>query len=222
VRALFSADHIDVGSVRSVAISSVVPAVTPLMVTMATGLFGVKPLVVAPGIRTGVRIRYDPASHIGADRILNAVAARAKLGAPVIVVDFGTATTFTVVDAGGDLVGGAIAPGVGVAAEALAHSGARLRRIDLSPARGMPVVGSNTEASMRSGVLYGHAALVEGLLERMQSELGQQGAHPAPVVATGGHSSLIAPLVAAVDVIDPDLTLDGLCLIHQLNAESET
>jgi type III pantothenate kinase len=222
VRALFRAENIGVDTVTSVAISSVVPRVTPLMVATAVALFGVTPLVIAPGIRTGLRIRYEPATDLGSDRILNAVAARAKLGVPAIVVDFGTATTFTVVDGTGDVIGGAIAPGVGVAAEALAHSGARLRRIELSLARCETVVGSNTEASMRSGVLYGHAALVDGLIERMQAELVERGSGRARVVATGGHSALMAPLLAELDAVDPDLTLNGLCLIHDLNAEAPT
>ena len=194
-----------------------VPSLTETMATVSASLFDVEPLVVGPGARTGLEVRYEPASHLGSDRILDAVAARAKLGAPVIVVDFGTATTITVVAADGALVGGAIAPGVGVAAEALARFGARLTRIDLAARRALPVVGSNTEASMRSGVLHGHAALVEGLLARMQSELMGAGYGRAPVVATGGMSGVIAPLTDAIDLSDPDLTLDGLCLIHALN-----
>lgn len=216
VRGLFLADGLTLGTVRSVAISSVVPSVTPLVASVATALFGVEPLVVAPGIRTGMVVRYDPPAALGSDRILDAVAARARLGAPVVVVDLGTATTFTVVDREGALAGGAIAPGVGVAAEALAHFGARLRRVDLSLQAGVPVIGRNTESGMRSGILHGHAALVEGLLERIRGELDAPG--PVPAVATGGLSPTIAPLTRGIDVVDPGLTLDGLCIIHELNS----
>jgi type III pantothenate kinase len=216
---LFRADGLDMASVSAVALSSVVPAVTPIMTSMCQEAFGVPALLVSPGIRTGMKVRYDPPSHLGSDRVLDAVAARRKLGAPVIVVDFGTATTFTVVDAHGVLAGGAIAPGLGVTADTLAQFGARLRRIDLSPADGLAVVGRNTELSMRSGVLYGHAALVEGLLGRMQRELAASGSQHAPVVATGGSSRIIAPLVPAIDCVDPDLTLDGLYFLHRLNTK---
>lgn len=213
-------------------ISSVVPAIAPVMTAMCERLFGGAPLVVAPGVRTGMEVRYHPPSGLGTDRLLDAVAARARHGAPVVVVDFGTATTFNVVDAGGAFVGGAIAPGVGAAAEALAEAGARLTRIDLGGAGSAPpLVGRTTEQSMRSGVLYGYAGLVEGLLARIDAELAEawndaSGSRsiarlPPPVIATGGHAGRIAPLVPRVTAVDPDLILEGLRLVHALNRSPE-
>lgn len=212
---LFELDGVPPGSVTAVALASVVPAVTPLVAGMTRALFGREPFVVAPGVRTGMAVRYDPPAALGADRLLDAVAARDQHGAPSIVVDFGTATTFTVVDPAGDLVGGAIAPGVTVAAEALAQSGARLRRIELVLPEGMPVVGRTTEHSMRSGILYGYAGLVAGLLERMDAEMG--GSARPTIVATGGMARVLAPMVPRIDHVQPDLTLEGLLLIHAMN-----
>jgi len=219
VRDLFELDGVAPSAVEAVAIASVVPAVTPVLRAMSVALFHVEPLVVGPDMKTGMPLRYEPVAHLGSDRLADAVAARARHGSPVVVVDFGTATTFTVVDAGGTMIGGAIAPGIGVAALSLAQSGARLRRIDLSAPPGMRVVGKNTEHSMRAGVLYGYAGLVDGMLARIDAEMhATDGTRRAPVVATGGMSTLIAPLVRRIDHVEPDLTLDGVCLLHALNA----
>jgi type III pantothenate kinase len=151
-------------------------------------------------------VRYEPPSTLGSDRLADAVAARERYGAPVVVVDFGTATTFNVVDAAGAFVGGAIAPGLGTAADALADTSARLQRVAMD-AGPPPLIGRNTEQSMRSGVLYGYAGLVAGLLDRIDAELGAPRAH---VAATGGLAGVVAPLVRRIDAIEPDLTLDGL------------
>jgi type III pantothenate kinase len=218
LRRMFALAGCRAADVGHVVISSVVPALTPVIGATCRTLTGREPLVVGPGVRTGMAVRYDPPSALGSDRLVDAVAARARFGAPVIVIDFGTATTFNVVDDDGAFVGGAIAPGVGVAAEALARAGARLRRIDLSPPNGMPAVGRDTVHSMRSGVLYGYAGLVEGILKRIDGELDERFDAPAPVVATGGMARRVAPLVERIDAVDPDLTLDGLWLIHSLNA----
>jgi type III pantothenate kinase len=185
--------------------------------SLTAPLFGLEPFVVAPGVRTGIEVRYDPPGSLGSDRLVDALAARARCGAPVVVIDFGTATTFNVVDGSGTFIGGAIAPGLGVAATALAQSGARLSRIDLSPPDGMGVVGRNTAQSMRAGVLFGHAGLVDGLLDRIDRELAPSPRVPAPVIATGGMCRLMAPLVNRINAAVPDLTLDGLRLIHEMN-----
>jgi type III pantothenate kinase len=201
-----------------IVVTSVVPCLTPVVTELCQRLFGRSPLVVGPGVRTGMPVRYQPPAALGSDRLVDAVAARARFGAPVVVVDFGTATTFNVVDAAGAFIGGAIAPGVGVAAEALARAGARLSRIELASGDGLPVVGRNTEQSMRSGVLYGFAGLVAGMLGRTDAELAGMGvASRAPAVATGGMSRLIAPLVPRITAVVPDLTLDGLRLLFELN-----
>jgi len=234
VRDLVARDGCEPASVRATVVSSVVPALTPVIGAVCRRLFDRTPLVVGPGVHTGMAVRYNPPAALGADRLVNAVAARARFGAPVVVVDFGTATTFNVVDAGGVFVGGAIAPGVGLAAAALAEAGARLHRIDLAPASldPPPLVGRTTEQSMRSGVLYGYAGLVEGLLARIDAELGvmaERGAGtnrggtiysataPVPVIATGGMAGLVAPLVPRITAVEPDLILDGLRIILALN-----
>ncbi len=233
---LFALDGCAPGAVGAVALSSVVPVLTPVIVAMCRRLFGERPLVVAPGVRTGLAIRYSPPAALGTDRLVDAVAARTRFGAPVVVVDFGTATTFNVVDAAGTFVGGAIAPGVGLAAAALAEAGARLSRIDIAPpGNDAPaLVGRNTEASMRSGILYGYAGLVEGLLARIDTELADMGpsdgmpdnysaqgmvpgARDVPVIATGGMAGVVAPLVPRITAIEPDLILDGLRIILDLN-----
>ena len=228
VRGLFARDGCRPESVTAVALSSVVPALTPVIVGLCHRLFDRGPFAVEPGIRTGMPVRYNPPAALGTDRLVAAVAARAKLGAPVVVVDFGTATTFSVVDHAGSFIGGAIAPGVGLAAAALAAAGARLSRIDLAPpsSEPPPLVGRNTEHSMRSGVLYGYAGLVEGLLGRIDAELAEMAAHdvgagrldgPVPVVATGGMAGLVAPLVGRITAVEPDLILNGLRMILALN-----
>jgi type III pantothenate kinase len=222
VAMLLELEALHVADVSAVAIASVVPNVTPVFAEVARGLFGLDPLIVGPGCRTGIRVRYRPPADLGSDRVLDAVAARSRYGAPAIVVDFGTATTVTVVDSGGALAGGAIAPGVGVAADALVESGSRLPGIDLTQATPARVVGRNTEDSMRSGVLYGYAGLVSGLVDRVEAELAAESSAPPAVVATGGLAGRMAPLIPRVDHTDPDLTLDGLRLIYELNAHDRT
>lgn len=193
------------------AIASVVPPLTGSFVALGRRFLGTEPLVVGPGVRTSLRIRYDPPTALGADRLVDAVAAVHFYGVPVIVVDFGTATTFNVVSAGWEFLGGAIAPGVETAAGALAEVAARLPRVDLSfpPS----VIGRNTEAALQAGVLYGYVGLVDGMVRRLQAELGDV----ATVVATGGLATLIAPRTATVQVVDPDLTLKGLRLVWEMN-----
>jgi type III pantothenate kinase len=168
-------------------------------------------MVVGPGVRTGVHIRYDSPQEVGADRIVNAVATYRRYGGPACVVDFGTATTFDAISAQGDYLGGAIAPGIGIAAEALFQRTAKLPRIDLL--RPPTVIGKNTVHSMQSGMLFGYVGLVEGLVSRFRSELGPD----MKVIATGGLASLVAAETGVVDAVDPWLTLEGLRLIWDMD-----
>jgi type III pantothenate kinase len=216
VTGLFGLSGVAPAQVRRIAIASVVPALTPVFTALSGALFGLQPLVVGPGSPTGLDVRYDPPASLGTDRLLDAVAARALAGAPVVAVDLGTATTLNVVDRHGAFIGGAIAPGLGVAAEALVAAGARLRAVDLAGAEAPPLVGRTTEQSLRAGVLYGYAGLVDGLLRRVAEELARRGEPAAPVVATGGFASTLAPLVPRIGRVVPELTLDGLRLVHEL------
>lgn len=192
-------------------ISSVVPPLTTECVKMARSYLQTEPLVVGPGVRTGMRIFYDNPAQLGTDRLIDAVGARELYGTPVIVIDFGTATTFNVVDGAGDYRGGAIAPGIGVAAEALINAAAQLPRIQLTfPPR---VTATSTVEAMQSGVLYGYLGLVEGMVRRLKDEWG----HDATVVATGGLANVVAEHTDAIDVVDQNLTLEGLRVIWELN-----
>lgn len=201
--------------VSGVAIASVVPPLTPVFVQVCQGYLGHAPLVVDAGVRTGVRIRYDSPREVGADRVVDAAAVRSLYGVPACVVDFGTATTFDAVSAEGDYLGGAIAPGIGIAAQALFERTAKLPRVELT--RPPSVIGRNTPHSIQSGLLYGYVGLVEGMVARFRMELGPQ----MRVVATGGLAPLIATETKVIDVVDPWLTLEGLRLIWDLNQEGE-
>lgn len=192
-------------------ISSVVPPLTAACVTMARTYLKTEPLVVGPGVRTRMRILYDNPAQLGTDRLIDAVGARDVYGAPVIVVDFGTATTFNVVDGDGNYRGGAIAPGIGIAAEALVDAAAQLPRIELAfPSR---VTATNTSEAMQSGVLYGYLGLVEGMIRRLQAEWGDD----VTVVATGGLAGLVAERTDVIDHVNQNLTLEGLRVIWELN-----
>ncbi|GAV31698.1 MAG: type III pantothenate kinase [Anaerosomatales bacterium] len=212
VGGLLELEGVSFADVERVVLSSVVPALTDQYEVMAERATGTPPMVVGPGIKTGIPIRYDDPREVGADRIVNAVAAVEAYGVPVIVVDFGTATTFDVVDASGAYVGGAIAPGVETSADALFSRAARLAKVDLeAPSR---VIGRNTTESVQAGLLLGEAAMVDGLVRRIQSELGAS----CRVVATGGLAARMAPLCETIDMVDPDLTLRGLLVLYRRNA----
>ncbi|RMG49043.1 MAG: type III pantothenate kinase [Acidobacteria bacterium] len=201
----------DATAVRDGIVGSVVPPLTGEVRRALVELTGVEPIEVAPGVRTGLRIRTDNPHELGADRILNAVAALERYGGPCIVVDLGTATTLDVVTAEGEYLGGVIAAGPEISAAALAERTARLARVDLK----LPphVIGRNTVDSIRSGLLHGHAAMIEGLVTRVERELGGR----ATVVTTGGLGALIGRLLERVDVHDPHLTLHGLRIVHARN-----
>lgn len=192
-----------------------VPPLIPTFEQVCRKFFRIEPLIVGHGLRTGVRILYDNPRQLGADRIIDAVAASRIYGAPVIIVDFGTATVFDAVNEQGDYLGGAIAPGIGIASEALFSRAAMLHRVQLE--RPPQAIGKNTIHAMQSGILYGYVGLVEGLVARFKADLGGN----PPVVATGGLAPLIAGETKCIDIVNGDLTLIGLRLIYELNSDRD-
>jgi type III pantothenate kinase len=214
-RNLFAVSGYAFEDLSGVVLASVVPPLTSAMVQLSRRHLLREPLVVEPGVRTGMPILYEPPSDVGADRIVNAVAAFAVHGGPVVVVDFGTATTFDVVTRKGEYVGGVICPGLTISADALFQKTARLPRVEIRrPGR---AIGRNTVCAIQSGLYYGYAEMVAGVLKRIQAELGE----PVRVVATGGLSEMLAPEIPAIDEIDPILTLTGLRLIWERNRQDE-
>jgi len=197
--------------IKEIVLCSVVPSLIATFEEVFQRYFLVSPLVVAAGVKTGVRIRMDNPREVGADRIVNAAAAHHLYGGPVIITDLGTATTFDTVSKEGDYLGGAIAPGILTAAEALFMRAAVLPRVEL--VRPKQAIGTNTIAAMQSGIVFGYVALVEGMVARIQQELGGK----AKVVATGGCAELIAKETTVIDVVNPNLTLIGLRLIYLMN-----
>lgn len=200
------------GDVRGAAIASVVPPLTGTFVQACRQYVGCEPLIVDAGVRTGVRVRYDDPRQVGADRVVDAAAVHQLYGGPACIVDFGTATTFDAISVEGDYLGGAIAPGIGIAAEALFQRAAKLPRVDL--ARPPAAIGRNTVHSMQSGLLFGYVGLVEGMVARFRAELGPQ----MKVIGTGGLAEIIAKETKVIQIIAPWLTLDGLRIVYELNA----
>ena len=211
VRELFERDHVDLKQVEAVAIASVVPPLNPSLRRMVEVYFGLTPLFVDHTTVTGLKIRYDSPAELGADRIVDAVAGVAKYGAPCIVVDFGTATTFNAVNAEREYLGGVIAPGIKISAEALFSRAAKLPPVEIE--RPDRVIGSSTVAAIQSGLFYGYAGLVDGILENMIAEMKTT----PRVIATGGLAPLIAGASRFIETIDATLTLDGLRLVHERN-----
>jgi len=202
---------IQTSDIKNAALCSVVPPLTVTFQQLFQRYFDISPLVVAAGVKTGVRILMDNPREVGADRIVNAAAAHHLYEGPVIIADLGTATTFDTVSRGGDYLGGAIAPGIGTAVEALFLRAAKLPRVELIPPK--RAIGTDSITAMQSGIIFGYVGLVEGLVARIQEELDEK----AMVVATGGFAEIIANETKVIDTVNPDLTLIGLRLIHQMN-----
>jgi type III pantothenate kinase len=210
-RNLFAMSGIEFTEVKGTVISSVVPPLDSTLRDVCERYFQSKPLFIEPGVKTGMPVHYDNPAEVGADRIVNSVAAYEKFGGPCIVVDFGTATTFDVVSKNGEYLGGVITPGIGISADALFSRTARLPRVDVrKPPR---VLATNTVGSVQSGLYYGYLGLIDGILERLMAELGEKVA----VVATGGLASLMGSGSKYIREVDDLLTLDGLRIIYERN-----
>ena len=214
---LFSMRKVDATEIAGIIISSVVPPLESTLRQVCEGYFHIKPMFVEPGIKTGMPILVDNPAELGADRLVNGVAAYARYGGPCIVVDFGTATTFDVISAKGEYIGGVISPGLAISAEALFARAARLSRVDVKkPAR---VIGTNTVAHIQSGLYYGYIGLVDGILERMLNEIQAPESATPKVIATGGLARLVADDSKFIKTIDDMLTLEGLRLIYERNRQ---
>ena len=204
---------IDVADIKEGAMSCVVPPLLTTFNELFKRYFNIQPLVVGPGVKTGLRIRMDNPREVGSDLIANAAAAISLYQAPIIVVALGTASAFAIVSREGEYIGGVIAPGIGISAEALYTRTAALPRVEL--ARPKKAIGTNTQAAMQSGLIFGYAGLIDGIVERIQAELGEK----AIVVATGGYAGIIAKESKTINKVNPDLTLIGVKLIHDLNRD---
>jgi type III pantothenate kinase len=212
IRSLFNHSGLSFSDIEGIIISSVVPPIMYSLERMCIKYFNLKPLFVGPGIKTGLDIKYENPREVGADRIVNAVAAIHEYGSPLIIVDFGTATTYCYVNENKQYMGGAIAPGVGISTEALYSRAAKLPRIEIARPEG-GVIGKNTVAAMQAGIVYGYVGQVEGIVKRMMDN-----SRKVPtVIATGGLSALIAEESKIIDIVDPFLTLKGLKLIYKRN-----
>lgn len=205
---LFSLSGVDVGKVKGIILSSVVPPLTPVFQDLSHSLFQEKALIVGPGLKTGMPILYENPQEVGADRVVSSVAAFEKYGGPCIVVDFGTATTFDAVSSKGEYLGGAIAPGIQIAAEALYLKTAKLPRIEI--VRPQKAIGRTTVTSMQSGLYFGYIGLVINIIEEMKNELDKE----AKVIATGGFASLVFDAIKLLDYHEPHLVLEGLSIIY--------
>jgi type III pantothenate kinase len=220
VTQLFEQSGFDRSAVGGIILSSVVPPLTRPMEDMARQYFGRAPITVDPGTNTGMPVLYTPASDVGADRVVNGVAAyelygRAS-GAPLIVVDFGTATTFDAISEAGEYIGGVICPGIGISADALFQRAARLPRVDVR--KPSAIIGKTTVTSMQAGLFFGYVSMVDGIVQRMRQEL--PGGERATCIATGGMADILAGETRAIQHVEPDLTLQGLRIIFERASKS--
>jgi type III pantothenate kinase len=211
ILSLLKQSGIEAGAINDGAISCVVPPLTTTFNEMLKKYFNLKPLIIGPGIKTGVRIRYDNPRELGGDRMSNAAGALSLYKPPIIVVAMGTATAFDTISKEGDYLGGAVAPGLAIAAEALYTRTAALPRVEL--VRPKKAIGANTVTAMQSGIIFGYAGLIDGVVARIQEELGDK----ATVVATGGYASIIAKETRLIQKVNTDLGLIGIKVIHDLN-----
>lgn len=209
---MFQLDGVTFAMVTDIIISSVVPPVNPTLEYLCRRYFHVEPMMVGPGMKTGLNILYDNPRELGADRIVNAVAGITLYGGPLIIIDLGTATTFCAIDAKKRYLGGAVTPGIGISMEALFQRASKLPRIELTPASS--VICKNTVSAMQSGIYYGAIGQVDGIVRRMKKEMGYK---EIKVIATGGLADLIASQSETIDVIDPLLTLKGLYILFKKN-----
>lgn len=212
IQNLFNMSGLSFKDMEGVIISSVVPPLVQVIVEMCVKYIGKDPLLVGPGIKTGLNLRYENPREVGADRIVNAVAAIEQYQCPLVVVDFGTATTFDCIDAGANYLGGAIVPGLGISTEALYQRASKLPRIELEKPK--KVIGRNTVHAMQAGIIFGYAGQVEGIVRRIKQEMN---APVLKVIATGGLASLIASETECIDEVNPMLTLEGLRIIYNRN-----
>jgi type III pantothenate kinase len=216
LRQLLAMAEVHPSAVTGAIVASVVPTLTEPMVALVKRAFGKDALVVGPGIRSGMPILYENPKEVGADRIVNAVAAYERVKNACIIVDFGTATTFDCVSPKGEYLGGVISPGVNISADALFARAAKLPRVEI--AKPPKVVGRNTVHSMQSGIVYGYVGLVDGLIDRLVDELG----YPCKIIATGGIAKVIGPLSARIEEVDDELTLVGLRILYERNVSPES
>lgn len=216
---LFELNHVAIEDVTGIIISSVVPNVMYSLENMIRKTFNIVPLIVGPGLKTGINVKIDNPREVGADRIVNTVAAHQKYKRALILLDFGTATTFDAVKSNGTYIGGSILPGIKIAADALFERAAKLPRIELV----MPekAIGKNTVASMQSGIVFGYIGMIEYITKKIKAEMMDDGEEEPLVVATGGLSRMIYSGTDAIDVLEPNLTLEGLKLIYDKNKKDD-